>query len=120
LTGLHVILKFSWRDQGDGLYHDVAGSYFIFSFDIKAIDEYVESKMRLPRIPGVAVAIVKVLADKQMSFPPGQGFEYSNANYETLGLIIQTVSGMSYEDYVSQNILRRSTPIPRARFLIIK
>ena len=39
-----------------------------------------------------------------MSFPPGQGFEYSNANYETLGLVVQMVSGMSYEDYVRQNI----------------
>ena len=184
---------------------------FIFSFDIKAIDEYIESKMRLARIPGLSLAIVKddkivylkgygqadpsgrpmtaqtpiilgsitkaftalavmqlveagkveldapvqkyipwfrvadanasaqitvrqllyqtsglpmlrepqfwteqdaralertvrFLADKQMSFPPGDKFEYSNANYETLGLIVQTVSGVSYEDYVRQNI----------------
>jgi CubicO group peptidase (beta-lactamase class C family) len=47
---------------------------------------------------------VRFLADKQISFPPGQGFEYSNANYETLGLIVQTITGMSFEDYVSQNI----------------
>src|SRR3982750_1949684 len=43
---------------------------FIFSFDSKAIDEYVESKMRLPRIPGVAVAIVK---DDQIVYLKGYG-----------------------------------------------
>jgi len=48
---------------------------------------------------------VRFLADKQLSYPPGQGFGYSNANYETLGLIVQMMSGMSYEDYVEQNIL---------------
>jgi len=47
---------------------------------------------------------VRFLSSAQMSFPPGQGFEYSNANYETLGLVVQMVSGMSYEDYVRQNI----------------
>jgi CubicO group peptidase (beta-lactamase class C family) len=47
---------------------------------------------------------VRFLADKQMSFPPGQGFEYSNANYETAGLIVQMVSGRSFEDYVIHNI----------------
>lgn len=54
--------------------------------------------------PGALERTVRFLADKQMSFPPGQGFEYSNANYETLGLIVQTVTGMSFEDYVRQNI----------------
>ena len=54
--------------------------------------------------PGALERTVRFLADKQMSFPPGQGFEYSNANYETLGLIVQTVSGMSFENYVRQNI----------------
>ena len=39
-------------------------------FDSKAIDEYVESKMRLPRIPGVALAIVK---DNQIVYSRGYG-----------------------------------------------
>ncbi len=39
-----------------------------------------------------------------MNFQPGQSFGYSNANYETLGLIVQKVSGQSYEEYVTQHI----------------
>jgi CubicO group peptidase (beta-lactamase class C family) len=37
--------------------------------------------------------------------PLGQTYEYSNMNYTILGLIVQTVSGQSYEQYVQQHIL---------------
>jgi hypothetical protein len=36
---------------------------------------------------------------------PTISFEYSNQNYTTLGLIVQTVSGESYEHYVKEHIL---------------
>lgn len=32
-------------------------------------------------------------------------FEYANANYNLLGLIIESVSGMTYEEYISDNLL---------------
>ena len=35
---------------------------------------------------------------------PGVGFEYSNTNYDLLGLVVQVVSGQSYEDYIQENI----------------
>ena len=48
---------------------------------------------------------VRYLAQVGMEQPPGQSFVYSNANYDTLGAIVQAVSGQSYEDYVRQHIL---------------
>ncbi|MCQ4120393.1 serine hydrolase domain-containing protein [Rhodococcus tibetensis] len=39
------------------------------------------------------------------TFPPGQGFEYSNTNTTLLGLVVEKVSGMSLADYVTQKIL---------------
>ena len=36
--------------------------------------------------------------------PVGEGYEYSNLNYIVLGLIVEYVSGMKYEDYLQQNI----------------
>jgi CubicO group peptidase (beta-lactamase class C family) len=48
---------------------------------------------------------VRYLSNVGVDFPPGQGLEYSNGNYTTLGAIIQAVSGQSYEDYVQQQIL---------------
>ncbi|WP_213574602.1 serine hydrolase domain-containing protein [Rhodococcus sp. USK13] len=39
------------------------------------------------------------------TFPPGQGFEYSNTNTTLLGLVVEKVSGMSLADYVTQKII---------------
>jgi hypothetical protein len=38
---------------------------------------------------------------------PGERFEYSNTNYDILGLIIQAVSGKPYEQYIEENIFAR-------------
>ncbi len=47
---------------------------------------------------------VRNLSRVQMSQPAGQAYEYANENYDTLGLIVQTVSGISYEDFVRSAI----------------
>lgn len=47
---------------------------------------------------------VHLLADVKLVFPPGQSFAYSNGNYATLGMIVQVVTGESYEDYIRQHI----------------
>lgn len=39
------------------------------------------------------------------TFPPGEGFEYSNTNTTLLGLVVEKVSGMSLPDYVTDEIL---------------
>ena len=44
-------------------------------------------------------------AYKEIIFPPGKTFFYSNDSYTLLGYIIQKVSGMSFEEYIKQNIL---------------
>jgi CubicO group peptidase (beta-lactamase class C family) len=47
---------------------------------------------------------VRELAGLQLSRPVGKAFEYSNANYSILGLIVQAVSGIPYEEYVQSAI----------------
>jgi CubicO group peptidase (beta-lactamase class C family) len=47
---------------------------------------------------------VRSLAQAPLTHPPGSGMEYANANYQIAGLVVQTVSGMSIEDYISRNI----------------
>src|SRR6266699_3658194 len=37
--------------------------------------------------------------------PVGASFEYANTNYSVLGLIVQTVSGQSYETYMQQHLI---------------
>lgn len=41
----------------------------------------------------------------ELDRPVGDSFEYANANYTTLGLVVQMVSGQSYERYVKDRIL---------------
>jgi CubicO group peptidase (beta-lactamase class C family) len=45
---------------------------------------------------------------KPANFPPGQGCRYCNCSYVLLGLMIEKVSGMSYRDYVRQNIFTKA------------
>ncbi|RZK96030.1 MAG: class A beta-lactamase-related serine hydrolase [Rhodococcus sp. (in: high G+C Gram-positive bacteria)] len=40
------------------------------------------------------------------SFPPGQGFEYSNTNTVLLGLVVEKISGMPLPEYVTQKIIQ--------------
>ncbi len=48
------------------------------------------------------------LYKKGVSFStnPGSGYEYSNLGFATLGYIIKKVSGKTYEQYISENILK--------------
>jgi CubicO group peptidase (beta-lactamase class C family) len=46
-------------------------------------------------------------AYKPANFPPGQGCRYCNCGYVLLGLLIEQISGMSYRDYVHQEIFAR-------------
>ena len=48
---------------------------------------------------------VRATRDVELTHPPGKVYQYSNRNYSTLGLIVQMVSGESYEQYVKRHIL---------------
>jgi len=48
---------------------------------------------------------VKTLVGERLMFPPGMKFFYATINYDVLGLVIQTISGMPYEDYMKREIL---------------
>ncbi|MBK6282171.1 MAG: serine hydrolase [Draconibacterium sp.] len=48
---------------------------------------------------------VKVFADSTLDFTPGEKFSYSNSGYFLLGVIIEKVTGKSYEEVLQENIL---------------
>lgn len=50
-------------------------------------------------------SIVKQYLSQPLQHNPGEHYLYSNFGYCVLGMIIQTVSGQSYENYVRSNIL---------------
>jgi len=46
----------------------------------------------------------RLFNDKPLEFEPGTSRRYSNAGYIVLGLVIEKMSGMSYDDYVQMKI----------------
>jgi CubicO group peptidase (beta-lactamase class C family) len=49
---------------------------------------------------------LKQLSSEGLRFEPSKGYGYSNAGYFLLGLIIEKVTGKSYEEVLSEQILR--------------
>jgi CubicO group peptidase (beta-lactamase class C family) len=47
---------------------------------------------------------VRALRDAELTQPVGTTWQYSNANCWTLGMIVQSVSGQSYETYIQQHV----------------
>ncbi|WP_438496292.1 serine hydrolase domain-containing protein [Paenibacillus sp. IHBB 3054] len=49
---------------------------------------------------------VRGLSENPLWYKPGTQFLYSTGNYDVLGAIIEAVSGMSYESYMSAEVLQ--------------
>ena len=49
---------------------------------------------------------VEALVNAELAFFPGESFAYGNGNYNILGLVIETVSGQSYEAFMEEHIFR--------------
>jgi CubicO group peptidase (beta-lactamase class C family) len=48
--------------------------------------------------------MIKFSIQKGLDFAPGTAYNYSNTGYLVLGEVIEKKSGMTYENYVKQNI----------------
>lgn len=57
-----------------------------------------------PDAPDALANSIRGLADVELNNPPGAVFEYSNSNYDILGLLIETVTGQPYPDYIQAHI----------------
>ncbi len=51
-------------------------------------------------------ALVDFFKDKPMDFDTGDQYAYNNSGYVLLGYIIEQVTGMSYADYLTQNVFK--------------
>jgi len=63
--------------------------------------------LRLPPSDGPYAAIdtVSRLDGTRLVFRPGTRYEYGSANYIILGLVVETVTGLFFEDFLTQRIL---------------
>ncbi|MFU7528206.1 serine hydrolase domain-containing protein [Qipengyuania sp. ASV99] len=54
--------------------------------------------------PATLAALAARLFAQGPAYPPGTRWEYSNANYQLLGAVIEAVSGTAYETYIKDRI----------------
>lgn len=54
--------------------------------------------------PEALEAGVRALVDSPLAGEPGAGFRYASANFNILGLLVQTVSGQPFGDYLKQHV----------------
>lgn len=59
-------------------------------------EEYEDAWKRIRTVED----FVPTFVDDPLAFEPGERFGYSNAGFIVLGLIIERVSGLSYDDYI--------------------
>lgn len=54
--------------------------------------------------PDMLQKTVEALVDAKLAFPPGEQYEYGTVNYDVLGLVIEVVSGQSYESFMMEQV----------------
>jgi D-alanyl-D-alanine carboxypeptidase len=69
-------------------------------------DHYALADTHLLKHASNKTALLAVSNSGTTYFMPGFGFRYSNTAYCLLGLVIEKLSGLSYADYIKQNIFR--------------
>lgn len=52
------------------------------------------------------MTVVNLIKDLPLQFQPGEKYSYCNTNYLLLGIIVEKVSGMTYEEYLHENIFK--------------
>lgn len=56
--------------------------------------------------PDMLRKTVENLVNAELSFSPGVRYRYGTVNYDVLGLVIEIVSGQSYEDFMQEQVLQ--------------
>ncbi|MEM6724617.1 MAG: serine hydrolase domain-containing protein, partial [Bacteroidota bacterium] len=60
----------------------------------------------LSRDPYTPDEFVKLFADKELEFKPGSQFAYNNSGYFLLGVIVEKITGMTYEEALHKMIFQ--------------
>jgi CubicO group peptidase (beta-lactamase class C family) len=78
-------------------------------FDETTMDDYDAVWENYPNYKvRTSMDLVPLFIDKPMMYLAGQKFQYNNTGYVVLGLIIETVSGESFDAYVKKTIFTPS------------
>src|SRR5205823_1864589 len=88
-------------------------------FDEEKVKDFENFRVAVPwsemKGPGDYLA---VFPDEEMKFTPGDRFCYSNSGYILLGVVIEELTGMRFQDFVEQEIFRVAG-MPRSAFFAL-
>lgn len=74
-------------------------------FDEEIMDDYSELWVNTPNYRmRSSKDLLPLFIEKPMMYPRGQKFQYNNSGYVMLGLIIEAVTGLSFDAYINQHI----------------
>ncbi len=104
---IHQLLNMT-SGISDYLFNGMLG----FSFDelngmtLEMLLDFEDTMTKLVTTPLDKDEFVQKLSEYPLDFTPGTEYAYSNSNYYLLGIIIERLSGMAYDEYVRENILQ--------------
>ena len=91
----------------DYLYCGVLG-VSLGNFDDMELSDVLDLEAKIREVITTPIdkpRFVTAMSDYALNFTPGSQFEYSNTNYYFLGMIIEQLSGMPYDEYIRKNLL---------------
>ncbi len=56
--------------------------------------------------PDMLRKTIEMLLDSELSFYPGENYHYGTVNYDILGLVMEVVSGQSYEQFMKEQVFQ--------------
>ncbi|MFD1032227.1 serine hydrolase [Metaplanococcus flavidus] len=78
-------------------------------FDESVMDDFEELWQKHPMYQMKSTRdFLPLFKDKPMMFEPGEKFQYNNAGFIALGLVVEKLTGQSFTDVVEERIFRRS------------
>jgi len=115
-------------EKGKLDFNDIIGN--ILDFDLKSIDKNITIKQLLTHTSGIpdyfdesvmdeyaelwqdfpnykirkSMDLLPLFIDKPMMYKAGEKFQYNNSGYVVLGIIIEKITGMLFDDYLSRNV----------------
>ena len=71
---------------------------------VGAVEAYAEENNYFFELEEIFEIITDAIEEDGLNFTPGEFFEYSNSNYLILGLLIEELSGKTYQEYLQEKV----------------
>ena len=76
-------------------------------FDESIMDEYAELWKNFPNYKiRKSMDLVPLFIDKPMMYKAGEKFQYNNTGFVVLGLIIEKITNLLFDDYLDKNVFK--------------